>query len=89
MKNHATRPVIAPTPAIPPITPPAIAPTVELFEVGVEDAVLVVETGTLVDSDVVEVGMLMDSGAVALDSGRSPSSCAAVALKISLVTTSR
>jgi hypothetical protein len=68
MENHAARPVMAPTPTIPPTTPPAIAPTFELFEVGVEDPVLVVETDTLVDSNAVEVGV---SGAVALDSGRS------------------
>lgn len=68
MKNHAARPTMAPTPTIPPTTPPAVAPTFELFKVVVEDPVLVVETGTLVDSGAVEVSV---SGAVALDSGRS------------------
>lgn len=86
MNNHAARPAMAPTTTIPPTTPPAVAPTFELFEVVVEDPVLVVETGTLGDSDAVEVSV---SGEVALDSGRSPSSCAAVALKILPVTTSR
>jgi hypothetical protein len=79
MRNHAASPAMAPTPTIPPTTPPTVAPTSELFEVGVEDPVLVVETGkivvyniveacVLVDSDVV---VLPDSGEVALDSGKS------------------
>jgi len=93
-KNHAARPAMAAIPTTPPTTPPAIAPTSELFEVGVADCVAEdvaifaeeVKENRLVVDGIVEP---VDCTLVAVDSGVSPASCAAEGLNVSPVTTSK
>lgn len=80
IKYHVARPMIIAAPTTPPTTPPAIAPAFELFELfdDVEDAVGEPEELVKVADAVLEEGTeTVDCALVAVDSGRSPSFCAA------------
>lgn len=90
--NQVTRPMMAAIPTTPPTTPPAIAPAFELVDL-VDDDDVVEDPVAAPEEPVKETDALLGLGTVAVDctfvavdSGESPSACAALRLNPAAVT---